>query len=109
MTQELTRDDYAANLNTDFTVEFTPELKVPMKLIEVSEEAEQYGQRSYSLIFQAPGDTPVEQKLMAVEHEKLGRSDLFLVPIAKDGRGLIFQALFNKLVGSPAATPATGD
>jgi hypothetical protein len=98
MTQELTRDDYAANLNTDFVVNFTPEFKVTMKLIEATEEVERFRQRAYSLLFQAPEDTPIAQGMLQVEHEKLGKFELFMVPVGKDDRGVLFESLFNKLL-----------
>lgn len=98
MTQELTRDDYAACLNTDFVVEFSPEFKVTMKLTEVTEVRERSGQQAFSLIFHAPETTPIEQRQFNVENEKLGNISLFMVPIGKDKEGMIFQALFNKLV-----------
>jgi len=98
MTQELTRDDYAANLNTDFVVEFNPEMKITMQLIEATEVLERFRQRTYSLLFQAPADTPIAQGMLNIEHEKLGQFNIFLVPVGKDDRGVLFESVFNQLM-----------
>jgi hypothetical protein len=38
--------------------------------------------------------------MVVVEHEVLGSFELFIVPIGKDQNGVMFQALFNRLVES---------
>jgi hypothetical protein len=98
MTKEFTRDDYAACLDTDFIFTFSPELKVPMKLAEVTEEVERFRQRTFVLTFTAPEDTPIIQGTGPFENEKLGSGDVFIVPVGKDKRGVLFEAVFNKLV-----------
>jgi hypothetical protein len=98
MTQELTRDDYAACVNMDFIVDLSPEQKVTMKLSEVTELKERFSQQTFSLIFHAPETTPIEQGQFTVHNEKLGDIDLFMVPIGKDKRGVMFQSLFNRLI-----------
>lgn len=98
MTKEITRDEYAACLNTDFMVEVSPELKVSMKLTEVTELSERFHQQSFSLIFTAPDNTLAGQGQFSVEHETLGTIELFMVPIGKDSKGMLFQSLFNKLM-----------
>ena len=98
MTQEITRDQFAECLNTDFIVEFGPENKITMKLIEVTELREKFRQQTFALLFAAPEDTPAAQAQFNVENEKLGKTDLFMVPVGKDDRGMLFESVFNKLL-----------
>jgi hypothetical protein len=51
----------------------------------------------FSLIFRGPQDGPLDQRIHALEHDRLGRLDLFLVPIGPgtDGKGPYYQAVFN--------------
>jgi len=97
--QELpTRDQFAEQMGSTFTVRFGPETQVEMKLIEVTEPKHSGQREAFSLLFQAPPGTPVWQNLFPVEHPKLGAMDLFLVPVGGDERGIDFEAVFNRIV-----------
>jgi|SRR5882757_8652293 len=98
MSKEFTRDEYAACVNTDFIFSFSPEYKVTMKLNDVTEEIEKFRQRTFVLTFIAPEDTPIVQGIAAFENEKLGEGDVFIVPVGKDNRGVLFESVFNKLL-----------
>jgi hypothetical protein len=96
--KEFTRDEYAECVDTDFVFSFAPEHQVTMKLIEVTEEKEKFRQRTFVLTFTAPEDTPLVQGMAPFENEKLGQSDVFIVPVGKDSRGVLFESVFNKLL-----------
>ncbi|HEV7642883.1 MAG TPA: hypothetical protein VGO50_02985 [Pyrinomonadaceae bacterium] len=98
MIKEFTRDEYAECVDTDFVFSFSPEYKVTMKLIEVTAEIEKFRQRTYVLTFTAPEDTPIVQGMAAFENEKIGQTQIFIVPVGKDSRGVIFESVFNKLL-----------
>jgi hypothetical protein len=98
MIQEFTRDEYAGCLDTDFIFSFSPEYKVIMKLIDVTEEKVRSRQSTYVLLFAAPEDTPVVQGMAPFENEKLGSGEIFIVPVGKDKRGVLFESVFNKLM-----------
>ena|ERR1700754_5065512 len=100
MTTEFTRDDYASAVDTDFVFDFSPEHKVTMKLVEVTEEIEKHRQRRFVLTFIAPEDTPLAQGIGPFQNEKLGQGSVFIVPVGKDKRGMIFESVFNKLIES---------
>lgn len=96
--RDITRDEYAECLNQDFIVEFAPEYKVTMKLIEVSKEEERHRQKSFSLTFGAPTDTPIDQRIFGIQNEKLGKFELFLVPVGREDHVVLFQSVFNRLL-----------
>jgi hypothetical protein len=49
----------------------------------------------FSLIFIGPGDMILPQRLYQLTHEEMGEVTIFLVPIGKDDRGVLYQAIFN--------------
>ena len=49
----------------------------------------------FSLIFIGPGDMILPQRLYQLTHEEMGEVTIFLVPIGKDQRGVLYQAVFN--------------
>jgi len=49
----------------------------------------------FSLVFVADHPQVLPQRLYRIEHEALGTLAIFLVPIARDARGVSYQATFN--------------
>lgn len=52
----------------------------------------------FSLMFNGPADRPLPQRSYTFEHEKIGRFDLFVVPIEKTPDAIRYQVIFNRLV-----------
>ena len=48
----------------------------------------------FSIVFRGPGDVLLPQRIYRMEHEEIGASDLFLVPIGPDEKGLRYEAIF---------------
>lgn len=53
------------------------------------------GRIPFSLVFVADHPQVLPQRLYRIEHEALGALAIFLVPIARDARGVSYQATFN--------------
>lgn len=49
----------------------------------------------FSLVFLAQEAAVLPQRLYRLEHDRLGELEIFLVPVAKDGQGVSYQATFN--------------
>ncbi len=49
----------------------------------------------FSLIFRNPSQVVLPQKLYTLKNASLGRMDVFLVPVARDREGVLYQAVFN--------------
>jgi len=49
----------------------------------------------FSLTFQSASPEVLPQSLYAFEHPAMGKLDIFIVPIGRDGGGVIYQAVFN--------------
>jgi len=55
-------------------------------------------QEVFSLMFDGPENPILQQRIYPFEHEKIGRFDLFIVPVKKIPDGVRYQALFNRSV-----------
>jgi hypothetical protein len=97
MTEDLTRESFAENLNSKFMMTLPEAEPLALDLIEVTEIPSVEGQEQFSVIFQAPLNAPVRQGIYTLEHERLGEFGIFLVPIGKDKNGVQYEAFFNRV------------
>jgi hypothetical protein len=49
----------------------------------------------FSLIFRTASQVVLPQKIYGLNNASLGRLDIFLVPVARDREGVLYQAVFN--------------
>lgn len=49
----------------------------------------------FSLLFRGPKSPVLAQRIYPLEHETLGRLEIFLVPVGPDGEGMRYEAIFN--------------
>jgi hypothetical protein len=101
MIEKLGRADFAEHLNTTFRAEAGPSEVFELELTDVKgiDEGETGSkQERFSLMFSGPADRFYPQGTYQLEHERIGKFNLFIVPIGKasDGR-LLYEAAFNRL------------
>ena len=96
-----------AALGSDFdvmaendTVAFT------LRLIEVNPRPSPRGYEQYSAIFKGPTEPAVPQATYALRHPDFGMLPLFIVPIACDSDGFVYEACVVRRVAPPGAAPA---
>lgn len=93
------KEDFAAQLNTNFEVRTDAEKFFEMTLIEVKSVISNKIQECFSLLFRTSADeAPLFQQLFRLKHDALGEMELFLVPVKKNENGLFYEAVFNKLL-----------
>lgn len=97
MIENLTRDQFADNLNTDFKMFFADDVSADVKLVEVTELSRRPRNESFSLIFLAPVDAPVLNQMFRMEHPSLGSFELFMGPVSQNESGIRYEAVFNRL------------
>jgi hypothetical protein len=49
----------------------------------------------FSLLFRTGSQVVLPQKLYGLKNASLGRLEIFLVPVARDREGVLYQAVFN--------------
>ena len=51
--------------------------------------------KAFSLFFRGPADAPLPQATYALEHDELGKLEIFIVPVGRDEQGTDYEAAFN--------------
>jgi hypothetical protein len=88
MLESLTQENFAERLNQQF------QLRTDGGAVRLELQPE--GARApFSLVFRGPRDAPLAQMTYDVEHEELGGLTLFMVPIGPDGKGMLYEVVFN--------------
>jgi hypothetical protein len=97
MTAQLTEAEFSKHINTKFRVATEPPIELELTEVKpyLNQVNEQGGLERFSIFFVGPGDRYLPQAIYSVEHERMGAFELFLVPVAQDHHGFIYEAVFN--------------
>ena len=96
--EELNLSDFQENLNAKFTLFLDTGGTVEIELTEARQGKMTSRQEMFSIYFRGSNEKPFWQGLYPVEHEQLGKFDLFLVPVEQNEQGMIYEAVFNRLL-----------
>ena len=94
---DMTRELFEPYLDATFEVSPEEGAAFQARLIDVSPMGETVGptgRRAFSVVLRGPANDAPEQGMYGVEHEVLGRVDLFMVPIGPDDEGMKYEAVF---------------
>ena len=94
-----TRVQFSEQMESIFRAKLDDGQTLDLHLVKVESKTSNAFQECFSLLFHAPLDAPPFQNMFCLEHDKLGVMDLFLVPVEKKDDCLVFEAVFNHLVG----------
>jgi len=96
--QTYSLEDFASAANQGFDLALGS-ATAPLTLVEVRPLPPQpypgMTRAPFSLTFRGASQVVLPQKLYSLTHATLGRLELFLVPVGRDGQGVLYQALFN--------------
>lgn len=98
MSEIPSRDYFAEQLDSVFTIFFDGDTGTGARLVEVTELRTQPRLESFSLLFLAPPGSPVLQQLFKIEHPQMGTLELGLVPVGSSDDGVRYEAVFNRLI-----------
>jgi|SRR5579864_2959392 len=93
--QSAVASTFAEHLNSTFRIHHQPAI-TELELMEISDGSTQ-GRVNFSLLFRGPQQPLLPQQIYPVEHDRLGRFDLFIVPVRRDAQGLYYEAVFNRV------------
>jgi hypothetical protein len=98
MEKELTFDDFSGKIGQTFTLAEDGVPEIPLSLEECELLRARYvppsGRLPFSLVFVCTLQA-LPQRLFQLKNDAMGTITLFLVPIGKDERGFLHQAVFN--------------
>ena len=92
--EALTAGDFAPLLHEPFRIDPGDGSPFSVALIEITEADSGAVRQQFSLVFRGGPTPPLPQRIYAVEHERLGYVELFLVPLGPDGAGERYEAVF---------------
>jgi hypothetical protein len=95
----LQTDTFAPRVGEAFDVALG-EASAPMTLVEVRPLAPVPSflgavRSPFSLLFRSASPIVLPQKIYRLRNAVLGVLDIFLVPVARDGAGIVYEAVFN--------------
>lgn len=97
----LTYDLFAHRVGECFVVTVGDDPALPMELAETTESTEPGGlgpdgqeRLQFSLVFRGPVTPILQQGTYRLSHAELGGLELFLVPLAPDAAGPLYEAAF---------------
>jgi len=96
MDDSLTQEAFAQNVNTKFHVLGEDTNQVELELAEVSKVTQQKAHDQFAVVFRGPLNAFMGQGMRSFDHDKLGRFELFIVPIRHDSEGYYYEAVFNR-------------
>ena len=101
MLNTVTKEAFAAHLNTEFVLIPEAGSPVPMTLLQVtglgnpSSPASTASPRApFSIVFRAAPNVRLPQRIYRLEHDAMGVMNIFIVPIGPDAQGMRFEAVF---------------
>lgn len=97
MEASLTHEEFSQFANSKFQVEFDENTDVELELIDVSELKVYPQQEEFVIVFRGPLEMFLSQGPHYFKHEKMGRFELFIVPIRQDAAGFYYEAVFNRI------------
>lgn len=97
METSLSHETFTQQANSKFQVEVDENTDVELDLTEVSDLKLYPEQEEFVLVFRGPADTFLGQGARYFKHDKMGRFEMFIVPIRQDEQGFYYEAVFNRL------------
>ena len=103
---QLTLETFSAVLGTRFRVYLDASRHLDLELAEATllqgcartnPPGTAAGPETFSLVFDGPEDCLLPQCIYSFEHERIGRFDLFIVPVGRKSGSFQYQAVFNRL------------
>jgi hypothetical protein len=95
VSETLTKEAFAENLNTKFRIPFPSGEAAELELIEVVETMKTPRQLQFSIFFRGPLGYLLPQSTYQLEHEKMGAMQIFIVPVGREANGFRYEAVFN--------------
>lgn len=95
---ELSGALFERHISTKFWMHAENGERVALELVRFQNGHCTLTNEQFSLLFRGGGNTIYPQRTYAVEHEVIGKFDLFLVPVGRDAEGTLYEAVFNRFI-----------
>ncbi len=96
--KDLTHDHFAVLVGATFRVDLGENGVVELELTQAEKaKGEDRPDHAFSVLFKGPPDPFLPQGMHDLEHDDLGSHPIFLVPIAEQEDGFLYEAVFTRL------------
>ena len=95
--KDLTYEHFAPLVGAAFQLTTENGQVIELMLTGAHEEPGDGSSTAFSILFRGPVTPLLQQRVYDVEHGDLGRLPIFLVPIAEENQGIVYQAVFTRL------------
>lgn len=99
MLDKLKPASFEEHLGSRFRVDLEADGTMDLELVQVTPLNPEYGkgprEEPFTVLFRGPRSAVLPQRIYRLEHEKMGRLDVFIVPIGPDAQGMRYEAIFN--------------
>ncbi len=87
---------FREQLHSQFTVNHAPTGTITLELVDVVENDLSPKMELFSVQFRGPAAPRIAQHIHTLEHDKLGRFDIFLTAIAGDAQSITYESVFHR-------------
>jgi hypothetical protein len=87
---------FREQLHSQFTVHQDNTPTITLELVDVVENDLSPKMEFFSLQFRGPATPRMPQHIHTLEHDKLGRFDIFLTAIAGDAQSITYESVFHR-------------
>jgi hypothetical protein len=87
---------FREQLHSQFKVQQDPIGTITLELVDVVENDLSPKMELFSLHFNGPATPHMPQRIHTLEHDKLGRLEIFLTAIAGDAQGITYESVFHR-------------
>ena len=96
MLESLTCTTFARHLGERFVLHVDESATLEAELVAAKELGEGSSEQRapFSIVFRVNEGDALPQRIYPLEHEQLGRLEIFLVPIGRDEKGTRYEAVF---------------
>lgn len=97
MLDDFTIDSLTEQIGAIFEVVSEEKIIFTVTLEKINIHIQTKQHQNFSLQFRGPLRPSITQGIQTIVHPKFGTSEIFLVPIAKDADGYLYEAVFNRI------------
>jgi hypothetical protein len=98
MPVSLTEAEFSKHVGSKFALSLDQQA-IELELLEVKGYLpgpnDQTGMERFSAFFEGPGAIYLPQAVYSLEHDQMGKFEIFLVPVSQNERGFRYEAVFN--------------
>jgi hypothetical protein len=99
MLESATARTFAPHIGEVFTILVSEDVALDSTLVQVREAEWAFSPEEkrtpFSLYFQSRDQRVFPQRIYQLQHPVLGELEIFLVPTARNGEGVLYEAVFN--------------